>query len=102
MEKISDHLEGKDSRFKDKKEFDEEIDKVKGVLNTIESSGIVLGWTTQKFKELGILSGIYKFIGLCIAGLLISFGAPFWHDFIGTFTGLRKTLRGKKEEKKNT
>lgn len=33
-------------------------------------------------------------------GFLNSFVSPFWHDFIGTFTWLRKTLRGKKEENK--
>jgi hypothetical protein len=101
MEKISNQIaQAKDNGFKNKKELEDEIDKVYDVLENIESSGIVLGWTKQKFKELGILSGIYKIIGLLISGLLISFGAPFWHDFIGTFTGLRKTLIGKKEENK--
>ncbi len=58
--------------------------------------------TNEKFWDAlhDVGAGFYKFIGLIISGLLISFGAPFWHDFIGTFTGLRKTLRGKKEEKK--
>ena len=76
--------------------------------NEIETAGFQLGWGNKnKNKKVDedrdksiVLCVIYKIIGLCISGLLISFGAPFWHEFIGTFTGLRKTLRKKKEEKK--
>ncbi|MBC8551771.1 MAG: hypothetical protein H8D23_19155 [Candidatus Brocadiales bacterium] len=82
-------------------EIDNANATVTSLLGEVESAGIVLGWTDEKYskacKDPG--SFIYKLIGLLVAGLLISFGAPFWHDFIGTFTGLRKTLRGKKEEK---
>lgn len=68
--------------------------------NEIETAGLELGWANEKLDKPIVLSVIYKIIGLCISGLLISFGAPFWHDFIGTFTGLRKTLRGKKNGNK--
>lgn len=74
--------------------------------NEIETAGFHLGWGNENINENEdedksiVLYVIYKIIGLCISGLLISFGAPFWHEFIGTFTGLRKTLRGIKGEKK--
>ncbi|MFQ5685116.1 MAG: hypothetical protein ACE5GV_00500 [Candidatus Scalindua sp.] len=80
---------------------------ISSLTNEIKTAGLQLGWTKKEFARVfkeekggGWASVVYKLIGLLIAGLLISFGAPFWHDFIGIFTGLRKTLRGKKEEKK--
>ena len=83
-----------------KNEFNEANDTVTTLLGEIESAGLVLGWTDEKYLKACKSPGsiIYKLIGLLIAGLLISFGAPFWHDFIGTFTGLRKILRGNKKE----
>lgn len=91
-----------------KPEFDEAKKNITDLTTTITDAGLELGWTSDKFSKIFKnkahksskevwAAAVYKFIGLLIAGLLISFGAPFWHDFIGTFTGLRKTLRGKKE-----
>ncbi len=79
-------------------ELDEANATVTSLLGEVESTGIVLGWTNEKISKAcsNFNSIVYKLIGLLIAGLLISFGAPFWHDFIGTFMGLRKTLTGKK------
>jgi hypothetical protein len=78
-------------------DFDQEIKEVKNKIEDLTSSitdaGLRLGWTRKEFGELGVLSGMYKLIGLFLSGLLVSFGAPFWHDFIGTFTGLKKTLQ---------
>ncbi len=84
------------------KELDHANTTVTSLVGKVESTGIVLGWTDAKIESACSSFGsvVYKLIGLLLAGLLISFGAPFWHDFIGTFTGLRKTLRGKKEEEK--
>ncbi len=50
----------------------------------------------ERWKCLG------DYVGLCFARLLIGFGAPFWHDFIGKLTEIRKTLMGKKEGIKDT
>ncbi len=82
-----------------KPEFDEAKKNIKDLTTNITNAGLQLGWADGKIREACSSFGpfVYKLIGLLIAGLLISFGAPFWHDFIGTFTGLRKTLRGKKE-----
>ena len=103
-------------KIENKEEIKDEITKIKATLDNIKNTGLELGWTKKEFGrvfkytneegEEGREEGgwtsvgtsiVYKLIGLLVAGLLISFGAPFWHDFIGTFTGLRKTLRGKKE-----
>ncbi len=102
MDDISKQIEESEGeKIKDKKEVVDEINNIKTILGGIETAGLELGWTEDKLYEVfqGWWHSIYKFIGLIISGLLISFGAPFWHDFIGTFTGLRKTLRAKKEEK---
>lgn len=80
---------------------------ISDLIGNIEDAGLELGWTVKKYNNLfhnegyksaagAWVASVCKFIGLCIAGLLISFGAPFWHDFVGTFTGLRKTLTGEK------
>ena len=52
------------------------------------------------FKDIGPF--LNKLIGLFISGLLISFGAPFWHDFLSAFVGIKKTLRGREERKGST
>ncbi len=102
MKKLSEKIEKNagENVKKIQKELDSANDTVTSLLGRVESTGIVLGWTDEKMSKAcsGLGSFVYKLIGLLIAGLLISFGAPFWHDFIGTFTGLRKTLRGKKAE----
>ncbi len=79
--------------------FDEANKSIKDLTTNITDAGLQLGWADGKITKACSSFGsvVYKLIGLLIAGLLISFGAPFWHDFIGTFTGLRKTLMGKKE-----
>jgi len=80
------------------KEIDKAKTEVTDLIGKVESAGIVLGWTKAKFWSAFSSPGsfFYKLIGLLLAGFLISFGAPFWHDFIGTFTGLRKILKGTK------
>lgn len=85
-----------------KPEFDEAKKNITDLTTTITDAGLQLGWADGKITKAcnSFGSVVYKLIGLLIAGLLISFGAPFWHDFIGTFTGLRKTLRGNKEGNK--
>ncbi len=122
FELVSQHiaLKEKEEIKSIKKEMKDAEKYIADLTGKIEDSGISLGWTVNdfeqiytnakenvektKFKSSSLLVGIYmlldvlsKLIGLCIAGLLIGFGAPFWHDFIGTFTGIRKTLMGKKE-----
>ena len=64
---------------------------------SFEEAGLQLGWTRYRFCDAfkGIGSFLNKLIGLFISDLLISFGAPFWHDFLTVFVGIRKTLRGR-------
>lgn len=72
---------------------------VSNLTDKLSNAGLQLGWTENAFSAVfchGVGPVVYKLIGLLLAGLLISFGAPFWHDFIGTFTGLRKILQGRK------
>jgi hypothetical protein len=39
---------------------------------------------------------VKKIIGLIVSGLLISFGAPFWHDLLSSVTSLKRMLREKR------
>jgi hypothetical protein len=68
---------------------------------SFEMAGLSLGWTKEKlsavFERWGALFN--KLLGLFISGLLISFGAPFWHDLLSSFSGLRRMLQEKERRK---
>ena len=61
----------------------------------LDKAGLSLGWTKEKFSQAfeGLGAFVNKLLGLFVSGLLISFGAPFWHDLLSAFTGLRRRLR---------
>lgn len=87
IEKIAEELEGART-------------EVENLTKKIEDAGLQLGWTKDKISgacnDIGSL--LLKLIGMVIAGLLISFGAPFWHNFIETFAGIKSTLKAKGEK----
>ncbi len=62
----------------------------KGETEKIEKSKIQEGNPVSR----DIFSFLKKMLGIIISGLLISFGAPFWHEFLRSFTGIRNMLRG--------
>jgi hypothetical protein len=84
-----------------KKEIQEAKQDIAALTKTFKESGLLLGWTKNKFSNAveNIGTILNKLIGLFISGLLISFGAPFWHDFLSAFVGIKKTLRGRGERK---
>lgn len=61
-------------------------------LNTGASSSEGAGTQAQKGFTV-VLNVLSKTLGLLISGLLISFGAPFWHDFLSSISGVRRKLR---------
>ena len=82
---------------------------VDNLTRNLEEAGFLLGWEWINIQNIYVLPKedvdkwfliplniFLKLIGICVSGLLISFGAPFWHNFIGSFTGIRKNLLGKK------
>jgi hypothetical protein len=84
-----------------KKEIQEAKHDIAALTKTFKEAGLLLGWTKNKFSNAveNIGTFLNKLIGLFISGLLISFGAPFWHDFLSAFVGIKKTLRGRGERK---
>jgi hypothetical protein len=62
---------------------------------SFEDAGLSLGWTKEKLSAVfkGWGDFFNKLLGLFISGLLISFGAPFWHDLLSSFSGLKKMLQ---------
>jgi hypothetical protein len=68
---------------------------------SFEKAGLSLGWTKEKLSTAFTGWGAFfnKLLGLFISGLLISFGAPFWHDLLSSFSGLRKILQEKERRK---
>ena len=85
-----------------KKEIQEAKQDIANLTNNLKYAGLLLGWTRNEFYEAfkDIGSSLNKLLGLFISGLLISFGAPFWHDFLGSFAGIRKTLRAEGKDVK--
>ena len=86
------------------KKLTDEAEKMMASFNeNLTGVGLRFGWrwenfTTVKYDENPkryILYWFKKFLGIFISGFLISFGAPFWHDLLGSFTGIRNILRGK-------
>lgn len=82
------------------------------IKNIVNSTGLEFGWTEEEVDRILYKSGkassasqkeyrsgvsialniFSKLAGLFTAALLISFGAPFWHDWLSSFTGMRKGL----------
>lgn len=52
-------------------------------------------YLNRLFAKASWLAVLKKLIGLLVSGLLISFGAPFWHDFLSAVTGLHQMVKGK-------
>ncbi len=52
-------------------------------------------YLSRLFAKVSWLAVLKKLIGLLVSGLLISFGAPFWHDFLSAVTGLHQMVKGK-------
>ncbi len=47
---------------------------------------------TTKYKEDYDKNPFFVFFGLCVMGLLVSLGAPFWNDVLKGITGVNTTL----------
>jgi hypothetical protein len=77
-------------------------DQESNLTNSLSEAGLILGWRNNEFrnenvstKELG-LQIFMKVVGIFISALLISFGAPFWHEFLSSFTGIKQKLKSGK------
>jgi hypothetical protein len=44
----------------------------------------------QKYPEIQLSGFCYEFLGSLLTGILISVGAPYWHDLLRTLSSLRK------------
>ena len=68
---------------------------------SFEKAGLSLGWTKGKLFAVFTGWGAFfnKLLGIFISGLLISFGAPFWHDLRSSLSGLKKVLQEKERRK---
>ena len=94
------------------------VAEIKSIMN---STGLEFGWTEEEVNRILYKSGkassdsskeyrsgvsialniFSKLAGIFTAALLISFGAPFWHDWLSSFTGMRKGLLAIRTAKTN-
>jgi hypothetical protein len=81
--------------------FKEARKNVSELSESFENAGLSLGWTKGKLSAVftGWAAFFNKLLGIFIAGLLISFGAPFWHDLLSSLSGLKKILQEKERRK---
>lgn len=80
----------------------DEFKEIQLMTKPLEDSGLKLGWTMKEWKDDTLSSGwlfLKKLLGLSVSGLLIGFGAPFWHDLLRSVAGIKTVLnkRGKGE-----
>jgi hypothetical protein len=105
METLSREIEKKEGEaVKDLSDFfKKDIYRDMSALNReLVKTELSLGWNWKKIENFGLkltewesVPSFFKtLLGFLISGLLISFGAPFWHDFLSTFTGIKKKLGG--------
>ncbi len=102
MKSLSAQIELKEKQGGDKLEAlgKEAGENLSELTMNLDEAGLDLGWKWKKITALfsnGCLSSLFeifqKMLGLLISGFLISFGAPFWHGFLKSFTGIRGALR---------
>ncbi len=104
VEKIDKQMTSIDETVKQKEEKEvkgleplikETTTDITNLTGELEKAGLKLGWSTKRISEVFRSPGGFfnKLLGLFLSGLLISFGAPFWHELLSTFAGLRKKLR---------
>jgi len=102
----------------DVKKAREDILELKGQL---DEAGFQMGWTWPRLTglfepperyecrgdqalELRCRYAVFtrilsKLFGFIISGLLVSFGAPFWHDLLFSVSGINKLLKGRENGK---
>jgi hypothetical protein len=73
----------------DKEDSDKIKNDMEAMTDRLMTADIGIGWpaSCDKWTKLSIFN---KILGILISGLLISFGAPFWHDLLKTFLNIRK------------
>jgi hypothetical protein len=93
MKEIEDQIS--DAKGGDTKNIRKEIENakkdIKNIADIIPKRKQLFGWEKGEFGE---TMGFNKLMGFFISALLISFGAPFWHDFLKSFINIRKTVAG--------
>jgi hypothetical protein len=79
-----------------KLEIEQAREDISGFSEKVKNAGLELGWTGKKWSDTwkDPEKGAKKILGLFISGLLISFGAPFWHDLLSSLSGLNQKLKG--------
>ncbi len=80
----------------------DELREIQLTTKPLEDSGLKLGWTMKEWNNNTWNGGwlfLKKLLGLAISGLLIGFGAPFWHDLLRSVAGIKTVLskRGRGE-----
>ncbi len=78
-------------------------DKIVKITNSLPDKSKLFGWEEGELiqvenKKIQIHISFNKLFGFCISAFLMSFGAPFWHDYLKTFVNIKKTLVRRKEQ----
>jgi len=91
------------------------IKELKSTLDTIISTGVPIGWSERPWKKNAqawnklengwkIVSGLWWFFSVLLAGLLIGLGGPFWFETfrkLSSLTGIVKGLMSDVQKEKD-
>ncbi|MCG8688915.1 MAG: hypothetical protein MI892_28860 [Desulfobacterales bacterium] len=108
LKKVENDIASKFIDQEAKIDIQEEIEDVKKKISSITGSlpenSNYFGWADGDFYAMFKSAPTFfsKVCGFIISALLISFGAPFWHDYLKTFIGIRKVVAGGKDKNENT
>ncbi|HCY84616.1 MAG TPA: hypothetical protein DHV36_05720 [Desulfobacteraceae bacterium] len=72
--------------------------KIADLTQLIEENQTFFGWDKKKWDDLRGWKILNKVVGFLISALLMSFGAPFWHDYLSTFVNIRKVVARRSEQ----
>lgn len=89
MDKYNEKIEG-ESNIENKQELEKERDALKKQIAHFRgevSFGFGRIWSEDKIDHTIFF---YEFFGSLLTGILISIGAPYWHDLLRTIASLRK------------
>jgi len=68
-----------------------EIESAREELKNLQKTGLPIGWTENRKPESGVAWWRW-FMGVCMTGLLLGLGAPFWYDAVRAVAQVAQAL----------
>ena len=73
----------------------------KDLLNSVEATGLPLGWSQVNVNAFGFMDWLTKIVGLILSAFALSLGAPFWFDMLKKLASIRAVGKNPSERSEN-